>query len=259
MLLNAWAIPNRCSTTFMASIPRRCGRCWSACKPGRHCSGDQMMCLIHVDASEANGPRPIAASAAAWAGAANVLVSLRGSALRRNYATLIRTYEFHSAEHPAFASRVAASLRSPWAEQCGSVAPGGGSRQNRRINPTQRRVGASAQYPAGEPQERFRRSQLACSPASFRNGLSRVAPVLEGVLIALRSPWGRPSVHPAPAVRHCWGPARLPASGPRSATGAEVYGRLGWHWIPLSSIMRGSVRPCPRSPGCRNERGRVPP
>src|SRR2546430_750464 len=51
------------------------------------------------------------------------------------------------------------------------------------------------------------------------DGRGRIPPVLEGVLIALRSARGRPAVHPATSVRHGWRLAGLAAAGLGTASG----------------------------------------
>ena len=81
-----------------------------------------------------------------------------------------------------------------------------------------------------------------CDGSATGNGLCRITTVLEGILISLRCARGRSAVHPAAAVLHRRRLARVPATGPCSASFGLVHIQV--HGVvPLTS-----VRPTPRGP-----------
>jgi hypothetical protein len=71
----------------------------------------------------------------------------------------------------------------------------------------------------------------------FGYGLGSVAPMPQGVAIALRCTGRRSAVHPAASVRHRGRPAGRPGPRPSSATRAQVYMQFAVHGVvpPISN------------------------
>ena len=107
----------------------------------------------------------------------------------------------------------------------------------------------------------FRAHQRRNLPAPG-DSLGRVAPVREGILIALWCSRRHSAVQPAAAVRHRRRPAPAAAPRPRAASRAAVHGQSALHGVDPSISRDPHPPPAPQRrplPAHRNGRGRAPP
>jgi hypothetical protein len=79
--------------------------------------------------------------------------------------------------------------------------------------------------------ETSRKSKQRGYGSALCDRLSRVAPVLQCVLIAFRSPRRSPAVHPARAVRHRWRLAPAPRACSHSTSLAEMHRQFALHGL----------------------------